>query len=293
MMIGMCMRLTVSSSSSSSRQRLFYSTTILRNVLHAKPQRQLQYVSFGSRGCSDRQKSTYPSWTGNFQVAANIPWMASSPSSSSSATNTNNATTPMATTSSVITPIASYSDPHFTTHIDDVVIVENGMKNTKHFLPKTWKEVLRMQTATKHAIVITTSHEPHTIVHVNDAWMELCGYTMDESMNRTFKDLLHGPDTNHEHASSIARKVFDTNTCQDAYLVNYTKEGRRFYNHLSIGPLYFEQSDMMMKHIVDEEKKDIDSKKNDHQKQHQQNPLFMVGILREVKREQIPLRCIA
>merc|ERR1712157_616634 len=168
----------------------------------------------------------------------------------------------------------------------------------KDFLPRTWEEALRMEKSTEHAIVITTSNEPHTIVHVSDAWMELCGYTRDESMNRTFKDLLHGPDTNHEHASNIARKVFDTNTCQDAYLVNYTKDGRRFYNHLSIGPLYFDEESndenlMMMKNIAEGEKKeDVDSAKNDHQQQHQQ-PLFMVGILREVKPEQIPLRWIA
>ena len=115
----------------------------------------------------------------------------------------------------------------------------------------------------KRAVVVTTAASPHKIVHVNAAWEDLCGYSRSEALHRTLS-LIQGPDTNEQLASSTVQKVLSHQQGQDAYLINYSKDGRRFTNHLSMGLL------------------SLEGEKN-----------FMVGVLEEVRSEDVPLRMLA
>lgn len=127
-------------------------------------------------------------------------------------------------------------------------------------LPQTFAEALMEE---KKAVVVTTAASPHKIVHVNAAWEDLCGYRRSEALDRTLS-LIQGPDTNAQLASNTVQRVLARQQGQDAYLINYAKDGRRFTNHLSMGPL------------------SLDGEMN-----------FLVGVLEEVRPEDVPLRMVA
>eukprot|EP00978_Attheya_sp_CCMP212_P044050 scaffold298867_cov71-Attheya_sp.AAC.1 len=88
------------------------------------------------------------------------------------------------------------------------------------------------------ALVVTTAVSPHTIVHVNQAWLDLCGFsTRQEAKGQTFS-IIQGPESNTFEAANIVRRCHETLQPQEAYMVNYTASGERFINHVTIGPLY-------------------------------------------------------
>lgn len=127
-------------------------------------------------------------------------------------------------------------------------------------LPQTFAEALMEE---KRAVVVTTAASPHKIVHVNAAWEDLCGYSRSEALHRTLS-LIQGPETNAQLASNTVQKVLSQQQGQDAYLINYSKDGRRFTNHISMGLLSLEGENNLM-----------------------------VGVLKEVRSEDVPLRMVA
>ena len=157
---------------------------------------------------------------------------------------------------------------------DFSVALENAQFAPGHErpLPLTWSEALHMD---KEAIVITTSHPPHRVVHVNAAWENLCGYTKSEALHKPIGPLLqqgeHKSHTNLAARHLIHQLEADHYTVEhDAYLENFTKSGRPFLNHLRVGPLYMEQ-DAALQHG---------------------EPDFLIGVLQEVQRKDVPLRMV-
>ena len=67
-------------------------------------------------------------------------------------------------------------------------------------LPHTWPEVWHESHTSSHAMVVTTAASPHTIVHVNPAWSQLCGYTAAQAYGQTF-GIVQGPATNVQSAA--------------------------------------------------------------------------------------------
>jgi PAS domain-containing protein len=128
-------------------------------------------------------------------------------------------------------------------------------------LPETFREVLQQET--DQAIVVTTAQAPHMIVHVNAAWENLCGYTKAEAVHGSLA-LIQGPDLNRERTEPMAQmiqRVVETCQPQEIVLVNYSKSGRPFTNHLVVGPLHL---------------------KSKHSRERAQ---FLVGVLEEVPGE--------
>ena len=130
-------------------------------------------------------------------------------------------------------------------------------------LPKTFSEALQMEDA---AIVVTTPDSPHYIVHVNEAWEGLCGFDHSEALYNKL-DIIQGAESNTSLAQSVVHRVMETKKPHDAYLVNYSKDGRRFLNHVAMGPLF-----------LNEEQHDVE---------------FLVGILQEVDQSEVPLRMVS
>jgi len=124
-------------------------------------------------------------------------------------------------------------------------------------LPLTFQEVLR-QSDTDQALVITTAVAPHVIVHVNAAWENLCGFTKAEALHGTLS-LIQGPDSSTENMKALVQQVLQTHETTDTILVNYSKSGRSFNNHLTMGPLRLE-----------------------HRNEDKEEVQFLVGLLREV-----------
>jgi PAS domain S-box-containing protein len=97
--------------------------------------------------------------------------------------------------------------------------------------PETFAAALRSSLA----CVVTKSTAPHTIVAVNTAWTDLCGYTAEEVVGKTLGDLIQGPATNQNlAAATVHRAMAEKQSWVDMYLVNYKKDGSSFTNHVSL-----------------------------------------------------------
>ena len=80
--------------------------------------------------------------------------------------------------------------------------------------------------------VLSTVAAPYEILAVNEAWMRLCGYTSDEAVGQTFKDLLHGPATSEATASAFVEQL-QRDRSAFCELTNYTKARQPFLHNLS------------------------------------------------------------
>ena len=162
----------------------------------------------------------------------------------------------------------SYSSPES----DFSTALENAVYAHDRPLPVTWAGALHEE---QQAVVITTARPPHKVVHVNAAWETLCGYSKSEALYRPIGPLLQ-QDAHKSHTHVAARHLMQQlqadhyTAAHDAYLENFTKTGRSFLNHVRVGPLYLEATSA----AVHEE------------------PDFLVAVLEEVPRDQVPLRLV-
>jgi PAS domain S-box-containing protein len=133
-------------------------------------------------------------------------------------------------------------------------------------VPKTFKEALQRY---QDAIIVTTATAPHTIIYVNKAWEEMCGFKAIEVLDKTL-DCIQGPKTNVKLAATSLNKLVNTDSKEkepiDMYLINYRKDGTSFTNHVTIGAMTLNERTA--------------------------EPNFLVGILEEVPADQVPLRMI-
>ena len=69
------------------------------------------------------------------------------------------------------------------------------------------------------------------ILHVNEAWTNLCGFSQSEACGQTFA-ILQGPSTDWIRAKAFVQHLhaFNSAECQ---LVNYTKDGTPFVHCIS------------------------------------------------------------
>jgi PAS domain len=159
----------------------------------------------------------------------------------------------------------------------------NQRQPTSVSLPKTFKEAL--VNYQNEAVVITTATAPYSIVYVNKAWEDMCGYKANEVLHETLQ-CIQGPKTNTKLAQSSIHKLLSSmsNTTSspkattptptepvDMYLVNYRKDGSSFTNHVTMGTMTLNDDDLSVA---------------------QSDQHFLVGILQEVKPDQVPLRMI-
>ena len=114
-------------------------------------------------------------------------------------------------------------------------------------LPKTMNEYLATQHDDDRAMVVTHAKKPFTIVNVNDAWVGLCGYTPEESFEKSLGTLLQGPDTNPRDLDQFMLQLQQGNEAT-AIITNYTKSGRPFRNRIRAGPI--QNDDNVITHFV-------------------------------------------
>lgn len=104
-------------------------------------------------------------------------------------------------------------------------------------------------------MVITEASPPFHIVDVNKAWTQLCGYTRNEAVGRTLKELLHGQETNATVARDLTASLLqsiDANGNEsstsskeyEAVLTNYRSDGQKFKNHVRVGKLKNDDGDI-------------------------------------------------
>lgn len=99
-------------------------------------------------------------------------------------------------------------------------------------LPKNMEGVKREQ---RLAIVVTERSPPFKIVHVNSVWEDLCGWTQEECTGKTL-NMIQGNGTDLGSVTLLMSKILNGEE-GGVVLTNYTKDGRRFRNHLRVAPM--------------------------------------------------------
>lgn len=113
------------------------------------------------------------------------------------------------------------------------VVTPSGFQS----LPKTVGDIdpVRLDGETR-AIVVTDIKSPFRITHVNTAWEALCGYTREECKGKSLGRLIQGPETDWSAVSTLLSQLFAGEEAS-VVLTNYAKNGRRFRNRITVGPV--------------------------------------------------------
>lgn len=102
------------------------------------------------------------------------------------------------------------------------------------------KSALLTEDELAQSVVISDPSRPDTpIIFVSDEFEGQTGYPPEEALGRNCR-FLQGPDTDPDAIKAI-RKALATNTEITVDILNYRKDGSKFWNRLEIRPLYDEQ----------------------------------------------------
>ena len=94
----------------------------------------------------------------------------------------------------------------------------------------------RALAATSCGIVISDACQPHNpIIYCNPAFEKITGYSQDEVIGRNCR-FLQGVDTDPQAVETIRQAIRTGQECQ-VVLKNYRKDGRLFWNDLTISPV--------------------------------------------------------
>lgn len=97
-------------------------------------------------------------------------------------------------------------------------------------------EIVDRLLAVMDAVTIADARQPdQPILHVNQRFLDLTGYELNEVIGRNCR-FLQGRDTDPVTRAQIA-KALAANQPITVEILNYTKDGRRFWNELSIEPV--------------------------------------------------------
>ena len=96
--------------------------------------------------------------------------------------------------------------------------------------------MFRAVESARNGVVITDPRkEDNPIIYTNPAFTEITGYDADEILGRNCR-FLQGQDQ-EQTALSDLRKAIKERTAITTVLRNYRKDGRRFYNELTVSPV--------------------------------------------------------
>lgn len=88
-------------------------------------------------------------------------------------------------------------------------------------------------------IIIMTDPEEN-ITWVNQSFVELTGYSFEESMGQNPGELLQGADTDAEIVNRLARAIQNRDSVQ-GIILNYSKSGQPYWLDLTIDPIFDEE----------------------------------------------------
>jgi len=97
---------------------------------------------------------------------------------------------------------------------------------------------------TRMPMVVTDPRQiDNPIVFVNGAFLDLTGYTMDEVLGRNCR-FLQGPDTDKATVKEL-RTALAEHKAVAVDILNYKKDGGRFWNGLFIGPVFDKDGELL------------------------------------------------
>ncbi|WP_229755552.1 sensor domain-containing protein [Vreelandella lutescens] len=93
--------------------------------------------------------------------------------------------------------------------------------------------------ASPNGVVMADATQPHLpLVYVNSAFTDITGYSAEEALGRNCR-FLQGDDTNAEAVDEMRRGIAQHQDVQ-VLLRNYRRDGRLFWNQLSVSPVFDE-----------------------------------------------------
>jgi PAS domain S-box-containing protein len=95
----------------------------------------------------------------------------------------------------------------------------------------------------REAIVITESKSPYNIIFVNSKWVEMCGFTEDETIGQSLS-IIQGPLTEKDELLGLMRMVEQKQPCS-AVVHNYQKSGKIFLNYFRVYPISSSDSSLI------------------------------------------------
>lgn len=96
----------------------------------------------------------------------------------------------------------------------------------------------------EQSVVITNPALPdNPMIFVSDEFEKQTGYSAQESLGRNCR-FLQGPDTDPKAIATI-RRALETESPITIDILNFRKDGKRFWNRLRIRPLYGDGGNVM------------------------------------------------
>ena len=120
-------------------------------------------------------------------------------------------------------------------HLDvDIKLVEQIQMVDKlvDMMPENYEDMVLEATKSPCAVFITESSSPFRVKHVNEAWVSACGYQPEEVIGKDLS-LIQGPETDIKALEQLETKA-EAGKDHRIELVNYSKDGKAFNNHLRI-----------------------------------------------------------
>ena len=89
---------------------------------------------------------------------------------------------------------------------------------------------------------VVVDEDGGTVIHVNAAWEQLCGYSAEECVGVDLKELIECPDSEEALFKALVTAVKQQGACAEARLTGYRKDGSEFVARLRVSPLYCERT---------------------------------------------------
>lgn len=105
------------------------------------------------------------------------------------------------------------------------------------------RKLAMVASITANAVAITDAHA--RIEWVNDAFVRLSGYTLDEARGKTPNELLQGADTDRDGAAKVLRSVRAGFGVRDVEMLHYAKGGRAYWVLLEMQPVRDQHGDVV------------------------------------------------
>jgi PAS domain S-box-containing protein len=128
-------------------------------------------------------------------------------------------------------------------------ITHLGILLHKMDLEEQSKNILRQMenltlVASKTSDIIIAANPRGEITYVNNAFEQISGYKAEEVMGRKPGSFLQGPDTSNETRQKINEALKNKRPVQ-AEILNYSKDGKRYWQYLTINPVLQENGEFL------------------------------------------------
>mmetsp|Transcript_23029 Transcript_23029/g.49858 ORF Transcript_23029/g.49858 Transcript_23029/m.49858 type:complete len:185 (+) Transcript_23029:82-636(+) len=126
-------------------------------------------------------------------------------------------------------------------HDRENLLRPNSTIKTDISLPRSLSEALpenrKNRDEETRAFVVTECTGNFNMIGCNKAWENLCGWAESEIIGKD-SSILQGPDSNYIGLRDAVQRLFEEEKPIRCVTTNYRKDGSRFKNLLSLGPIY-------------------------------------------------------